>query len=87
MAGNTLKLTDREVLEYARTGLQECLSLAADGYKCSTQDLLNVLLGIGVNRGTIESICADLVGTPVPVQHHDIGTILDVDFHSPRLDA
>jgi putative transposase len=66
MANDTLKLTDREVLEYARTGLHEHLPLKAEGYKCSTEDLLNVLLGIGVSRGTVESVCTDLVETPNP---------------------
>jgi putative transposase len=61
---DTLKLTDQEVLEYACTGLQEHLPLEAAGYKCSTEDLLNVLLGVGVSCDTIESVCADLVGTP-----------------------
>ena len=58
MADDTLRLTDQEVLEYARTGLQNHLPLEAAGYKCSTQDLWNVLLGVAVNRDTIESVCA-----------------------------
>ena len=66
MADDTLKLTDQEVLEYARTGLQNHLSLEAAGYKCSTEDLWYVLLGVAVNRDTVESVCADLVGTPDP---------------------
>ena len=49
MTNHTLKLTDREVLEFARTGLERHLHLKAKGYKCSTEDLLNVLLGVGVN--------------------------------------
>ena len=66
MADDTLKLTDQEVLEYARTGLQNHLPLEAAGYKCSTEDLWHVLLGVAVNRDTVESVCADLVGTPDP---------------------
>jgi putative transposase len=64
MTNHTLKLTDREVFEFARTGLERYLPLRAEGYKCSTEDLLNVLLGVGVNDDTVESVCADLVGTP-----------------------
>ena len=64
MANDNLKLTDRKVLEYARTSLQEHLPLQAEGYKCSTEDLLNVLLGASVNSDTIESVCADLVEMP-----------------------
>jgi putative transposase len=66
MTNDTLKLTDQQVLEYARAGLQEHLTLTAEGYKCTTEDLLDVLLGVGVKGGTIEAICADLVGTPDP---------------------
>ena len=66
MANDTLKLTDQQVLEHARAGLQKHLTLTAEGYKCSTEDLLDVLLGVGVKGGTIEAICADLVETPDP---------------------
>jgi hypothetical protein len=63
MANDTLKLTDREVLEYARDSLQEHLPLQAEGYQCSTTDLLDVLLGVAVSRDTIESVCADWINT------------------------
>ena len=66
MTNDTLKLTDQQVLEHARAGLEEHLALTAEGYKCSTGDLLDVLLGVGVKGGTIEAICADLVETPDP---------------------
>jgi putative transposase len=66
MVNDTLELTDEEVLEHARSGLEEHLALEADGYKCSTEGMLDVLLGVAVNRGTLESVCADLVGTPDP---------------------
>jgi putative transposase len=66
MTNDTLKLTDQEVLDYARTGLQEHLPLVAEGYQCSTADLLDVLLGIAVGRDTLESVCADWLDTPDP---------------------
>ena len=47
-----------------REGLGQNLPLPAEGYKCTTDDLLNVLLGVAANRGTIESVCSDLIGTP-----------------------
>jgi hypothetical protein len=53
MTNDTLKLTDQQVLEYARAGLQEHLTLTAEGYKCTTEDLLDVLLGVGVKGGTM----------------------------------
>jgi hypothetical protein len=64
MSNDTLKLKDREVLEFARTGLRRHLPLKTEGYKCSTEDLLNVLLGIGVSKNTLESVCTDLTETP-----------------------
>lgn len=66
MNNNNLTLTDEKVLTQAQTTLSEHLQLKADGYKCQTEDLYNVLLGVAVNQGTIEAICADLVGTPDP---------------------
>jgi len=64
VTNDTLKLTDQEVLRRACTVLAEHLPLQADGYSCTTDDLLAVLLSVAVNRGTIEAVCADLVGTP-----------------------
>jgi putative transposase len=64
MANDTLKLTDQEVLNHARTLLEAYLPLEADGYRCTTADLLNVLLGVAANQGTIEAVCADLAGAP-----------------------
>lgn len=60
------RLTDRDVLQHARSRLRERLPLHAAGSVCTTDDLLNVLLGAAVKRGTIEAVCADLVGTPDP---------------------
>jgi len=59
MMNDTLKLTDDQVLAHARDLLQEHLPLAADGSCCTTDDLLNVLLGIAVNRSTLEAVCTD----------------------------
>ena len=66
MPYDTPELTDQEVLQHAYNSLQEHLPLHAEGYTCTTADLLQVLLGVAVNRGTIEAVCADLVGTPDP---------------------
>lgn len=57
---NTLKLTDAKVLEQAHDNLGEHLTLTAEGYQCTTDDLLNALLGMAVNRTTLEAVCADL---------------------------
>lgn len=61
-----LKLTDQKVLTHAHDLLEHYLPLEAEGYICTTDDLLNVLLGVAANQGTIESVCADLLGTPDP---------------------
>ena len=42
MSNDTLKLSDQKVLTYARDCLSEHLSLQAEGYKCTTEDLLAV---------------------------------------------
>jgi putative transposase len=66
IVNDTLELTDEEVLEHARSGLEEHLALKAAGYKCSTEGILDVLLGVAATQDTLESVCADLVGTPKP---------------------
>src|SRR5919202_5437193 len=66
MTDHTPKLTDQDVLHHARARLRDHLPLQADGSVCTTDDLLQVLLGVAVNRGTIEAVCADLLGTPDP---------------------
>ena len=66
MPDHTPTLTDHHVLHHTRARLRDHLPLQADGYVCTTDDLLQVLLGVAVNRQTIEAICADLAGTPDP---------------------
>jgi hypothetical protein len=63
---NNLTLTVQTVLQEACATLAHHLDLQAEGYKCTTEDLLNVLLGVAADRGTLESVCVDLVGTPEP---------------------
>ena len=63
---DTLKLTDDQVLLHARELLREHLPLRADGSSCTTDDLLNALLGIAVNRATLEAVCTDWVAAPDP---------------------
>lgn len=64
MSNHTLKLSDWEVLQYTRETLEAHLPLHAEGYTCTTDDLFNVLLGVAAGRGTVESVCADLAGSP-----------------------
>jgi len=64
MPNHTPTLSDQDVLRHARQALGQHLPLKAAGYTCTTDDLLNVLLGVAANQSTIESVCKDLVGTP-----------------------
>ena len=44
----------------ARSRLGQFLPLSADGYACTTEQLLDVLLAVSANKETIEQVCADL---------------------------
>ena len=66
MPYHTPELSAQEVLPHAQTLLEETLPLKADGYKCSTDDLFKVLLGVAATKSTLEAVCANLVGTPDP---------------------
>jgi len=66
MPYHTPELSAQEVLHHTQELLEETLPLQADGYKCTTDDLFKVLLGIAVTKGTLEAVCANLIGTPDP---------------------
>jgi hypothetical protein len=66
MTQNTPELSAPEVLHHAVDMLQAHVPLHAEGYKCTTADLFNILVGVAANTGTLESVCADLAGTPDP---------------------
>jgi hypothetical protein len=66
MLYHTPELTAQEVLRHAQELLEEKLPLHVEGYKCTTDDLFKVLLGVAATKGTLEAVCADLVGTPNP---------------------
>jgi putative transposase len=69
---DTLKLTDDQVLVHARALLREHLPLTAAGTCCTTDELLNALLGVAVNRSTLEAVCTDWSTAPDPetVRHY-----------------
>jgi hypothetical protein len=66
MRYHTPELSAQEVLQHAQEVLEEKLRLKADGYKCTTDDLFKVLVGVAATKSTLEAVCADLVGTPDP---------------------
>jgi len=63
---NTPKLTDQEVVRHTQDLVEEKLPLHAEGYKCTTDDLFKVLLGVAATKGTREAGCAAVVGAPAP---------------------
>ena len=63
-ANDTPTLDDSEVLRRAQAVFEECLPLEADGYCCTSQTLYQVLIAVGVSKGTIESVCAQLPLAP-----------------------
>ncbi len=69
---DTLKLTDDQVMVHARDLLGEHLPLTAEGTCCTTAELVNALLGVAVNRSTLEAVCTDWLTAPDPetVRHY-----------------
>ena len=61
---DTPMLTADQVLQHARQDLQAHLPLQAEGYKCTADDLLNILLTAAARQCTIESACAELSSGP-----------------------
>jgi putative transposase len=66
MLDHTPELSAQEVLQHAQELLEEKLPLQAEGYKCTTDDLFKVLVGVAATKSTLEAVCAELVGTPDP---------------------
>jgi putative transposase len=64
MGNDTPKLTDDQVLEHASQNLDAHLPLVAEGYKCTTENLLHILLVAAARQCTIESACAELNNGP-----------------------
>lgn len=59
LENNTI-LSQTAVLEIARSRVGEFLPLQADGYACTTEQLIDVLLAVSCQKETIEQVCADL---------------------------
>jgi hypothetical protein len=66
MLYHTPELSAQEVLQHTQALLEEKLPLKADGYKCTTDDLFKVLVGIAATKSTVEAVCAELIGAPNP---------------------
>ena len=57
---NSTILSQTAVLDIARGRLEQFLPLKADGYACTTEQLVDVLLAVSCQKETIEQVCADL---------------------------
>jgi len=57
---NNTSLSGTAVLTKARSRIGEVLPLSADGYACTTEQLLDVLLAAVVGKETIKQVSADL---------------------------
>jgi len=60
------KLNDEKALCQAKKTLEIYLPLEADGYCVTSDTLYDILIGITANRGTTESVCAELADAPDP---------------------
>lgn len=61
---DTPKLTADQVLAQARQALKAHLPVQAHGYKCTTDDVLHILLTAAARQCTIEAACAELKTGP-----------------------
>lgn len=59
-----IQLTDQHTLHDTMTVLRRHLPLAADGYRCHSDDLWRLLVGAAARHTTIEAVCADLLDAP-----------------------
>jgi hypothetical protein len=57
---NNTNLSQTAVLDIARSRVGEFLPLQADGYACTTDQLLDVLVAVSCQKETIEQVCSDL---------------------------
>ena len=57
---STLTLTDRDVRDTAVTRLSRHLPLAVEGYHCTTEMVVDVLVKAAATQKTVEAVCADL---------------------------
>src|SRR5262245_38601753 len=60
------KLNDEKVLRQAKKTLEIYLPLEADGDCVTSETLYDIWIGTAANRGTAESVCAELAGAPDP---------------------
>ena len=57
---NNTTLSAAAVLDIARSRVEQFLPLCAEGYACTTQQLVDVLLAVCAGKDTLQQVCADL---------------------------
>jgi hypothetical protein len=60
----SIKLTDRVTLDCTMNSLKKHFTLSAEGYKCQTDDVWQIVVTAAARRSTIEATCEDLTGAP-----------------------
>lgn len=64
MFERSAQLTDAHTLHDTMTVVSQQMALQADGYRCHTTDLWQILLAAAARHSTIEAVCADLLTAP-----------------------
>lgn len=60
----SIKLTDRVTLDCTMNSLKKHFALSAEGYKCQTNDVWQIVVTAAARRSTIEATCDDLTAAP-----------------------
>src|SRR5689334_10070576 len=63
-AGQSIRLTDQQTLHFTMLIGQQPIPLAAQGYRCQTDDLWRLLLAAAARRTSLAAVCADLAHAP-----------------------
>lgn len=59
-----VQLTDTHTLHDTMSVVSQQIALAADGYRCHSDDLWQIVLAAAARHSTIEAVCADLLTAP-----------------------
>lgn len=60
----SIRLTDQQTVHFTMPIAREHIPLAAQGYRCQTDDLWRLLLAAAARRTSLEAVCADLLHAP-----------------------
>jgi len=60
----SIKLTDRATLDCTMNSLKKHFRMSAEGYKCHTDDVWQIVVTAAARRSTLEATCDDLADAP-----------------------